>query len=162
MRTLQVAGIIFTIAGGVYLFMKISQSGIDKIKRHEALRLEPYQDEGGKWTIGYGHLLRSGEWYDRITEEKAEELLRQDLATAENAVKQLVKVPISQNQHDALVSFVFNIGVTAFSKSTLLRKLNAGDAAGAANEFSRWKYVQGQVSTILIARRKREQLLFLA
>lgn len=162
MKPLQVAGLLFTVAAGIYLFMKISQSGIDKIKRHEALRLEPYQDEAGKWTIGYGHLLLPGEWFDRIDEAKAEELLRQDLAIAEQAIKKLVKVTLNQNQYDALVSFVFNVGVGNFSRSTLLKKINLGDYAGAVAEFPRWKYAGGKESNILITRRKREQQLFMA
>lgn len=162
MTRAQLVGVIFLLTAGVYLFMKISQTGLDKIKRHEGLRLYPYKDEAGHWTIGYGHKLLPGEWYDKINEQQAEDLLRQDLAIAESAVNDLVKVPLSQNQYDALVSFVYNVGVNAFRESTLLRKLNAGDYTGAAAEFPRWKYAGGKVSSILVRRRAREQDLFVA
>lgn len=142
--------------------MKITQSGINKIKREEALRLKPYKDSDGNWTIGYGHKLLPGEWYEQITEQKAEDLLRHDLYIAESAVNSLVKVPLTSNQYDALISFVFNIGVGNFSGSTLLKKLNAGDYAGAAREFPRWKHSGGEVDPILVARRAREQALFVA
>lgn len=146
--------------------MRISEAGIEKIKRHEALRLVPYKDEAGKWTIGYGHLLKPGEWWDRITEAQAEDLLRQDLAEAEAAVNQAVKVPINSNQYDALVSFVFNVGVTAFRNSTLLKRLNDSDYVAAAAEMLRWNKitVDGRkvVSAGLSMRRSRERELFLA
>lgn len=161
MNRYQWAGLLFTISAGIYFMMKISQAGINKIKRDEALRLAPYKDEGGKWSIGYGHLLLPGEWYDRIDEPKAEQLLRQDLAIAEKAVNNLVKVPLTQSQYDALVSFVYNVGSGNFKGSRLLTKLNLGDYAGAAQEFPNWKYVGDQESDILIARRAREQQLFL-
>ena len=157
---LSVAG-LFLLGGGAFMFYRTSQSGIDKIKEHEALRLEPYRDVAGILTIGYGHVLINGEYWESITEEFAEELLRQDLAIAESAVSDYVEVGITQNQYDALVSFTFNVGVNAFHDSTLLRKLNAGDPS-TANEFERWKYAGGQVVAGLLARRKREKALFLA
>lgn len=161
----QWAGVLFLLGAGAFLYMRISETGIDRLKRHEALRLEPYRDQAGHWTIGYGHKLKPGEWWDRITEQHAEDLLRADLAEAEQAIADLVTVPLTQGQYDALASFVFNVGVSAFRNSTLLRKLNAGDYAGAAAEFPRWKYVtQGGekvVSDGLLSRREREQQLFL-
>ncbi len=145
---------------------KISNSGINKIKKHEALMLKPYKDDADKWTIGYGHLLKNGEWWDNITEAFAEDLLRQDLAIAENAVNKYVLVPVSQNQYDALVSFVYNVGAGAFKNSTLLKKLNSGDIAGASSEFLHWNKITlngvKKVSPGLIARREREQRLFIA
>jgi lysozyme len=159
---LLVLALVLVGVGGVYLFMKTSKRGVSEIKRYEALRLRPYKDAGGKWTIGYGHLLKRGEWWDEISEEKAEDLLRGDLAIAESAVEKLVTVSLTRTQRDSLISFVFNVGVDAFAKSTMLRKLNSGDYAGAANEFSRWRYVQGQVNDVLVARRAREQALFVA
>lgn len=165
MNRFVIAGLLLVIGVGVMLFMRISKTGIDRLKQHEALRLEPYRDQAGHWTIGYGHKLKPDEWWDRITEQKAEDLLRADLAEAEQAIADLVDVPLTQGQYDALVSFVFNVGVSAFRDSTLLRKLNTGDHAGAAAEFPRWKYVtQGGekvVSEGLLSRREREQQLFL-
>lgn len=146
--------------------IRISRRGLDQIKSHESLRLKPYQDIAGKWTIGWGHLIKPEESYlldaAGITADQATTLLRADLAIAERAVNDLVTVPIAGNQYDALVSFVFNVGVTAFANSTLLRKLNAGDVDGAANEFPRWIYAGGKESAGLLARRAQEQSLFLA
>jgi lysozyme len=144
--------------------IRISRSGLEKIQQHEALRLTAYKDVAGKWTIGWGHLIQPHESHligATITHEQATELLRQDLARMEKAVNELVKVPITGNQYDALVSFVFNVGVNNFRKSTLLRKLNAGDYQGAALEFPRWKFAGGQVQAGLLARRAAEQSLFM-
>lgn len=162
MRRSQIIGLVLIVIGigaGIMIYT-ITRSGIDKIKRHEALRLEPYKDAADKWTIGYGHLLLPGEWWNKITEPQAEDLLRKDLAIAESNINTVVKVPLNKNQYDALVSFVFNIGINAFTKSTLLRKLNAGDYVGATNEFKRWKYAGGKINTGLITRRQREETLF--
>lgn len=160
MARILIGGLVALIIGG-YMLIRISESGIDKIKRHEDLRLKPYKDVAGYWTIGYGHKLLPGEWYDEISEAKAEELLRQDLQTAEDAVVRYVNVGMTQGQYDALVSFVYNVGVDAFRESTLLRKLNAGDYEGAAYEFPRWKYAGGEVVAGLVNRRNAEQDLFL-
>jgi len=159
---LSLLALIF-IGGAGFYFMEISQAGINKIKRHEALRLRAYQDEGGKWTIGYGHLIVPGDGLNKnslITAAVAEQLLKRDLAAAESAVNSYVKVTISSNQYDALVSFVYNVGAGAFLKSTLLRKLNAGDYAGAAAQFPRWQFTGGKRSAGLLARRNRERALF--
>ena len=142
------------------MFYRTSQHGIEKIKEHEALRLKPYKDVAGILTIGYGHVLINGEWWDEITPAFAEELLKNDLSIAERAVSELVTVGITQNQYDALVSFVFNVGVNAFKDSTLLRKINAGDES-AKDEFYRWKYAGGEVIAGLVNRRERERELFL-
>jgi len=160
--------IIAIIAAGVLTMasIRISRAGINKIKEHEALRLEPYRDAVGKWTIGYGHLIKPDEQHlvtgGKITEAKAEALLRDDLENAEAAINRLVKVPITGNQYDALVSFVFNVGEGAFADSTMLRKLNAGDYDGAAAEFPRWTKAGGMQLPGLVARRAKEQTLFLA
>jgi len=150
---------------GTMAIIGISRSGLDKIKAHEALRLRPYKDQAGKWTIGYGHLILPHETNlltGQITESQALELLKNDLAIAEKAVNNMVTVSITGNQYDALVSLVFNIGIGAFAKSTLLKVLNEKNYTQAAREFLRWKYVGKKVSTGLFARRKREQRLFLA
>ena len=141
--------------------MKISQQGLDLIKHFEGLRLQPYYCSGGVLTIGYGHTksVRKGM---SITEHEAEQLLKQDLAWAEDAVSQHVQVPIKQNQFDALVSFVFNLGEGAFQRSTLLRKLNAADYKGAANEFKKWVHAGGKRLTGLVRRREAERELFLS
>lgn len=141
-----------------------SQAGIDLITSFEGCRLTAYQDSVGVWTIGYGHT--SGVYQGMtITEEEAIAFLRQDLKTAENtenAVNSNVTYGINQNQFDALVSFTFNVGTGNFTSSTLLKKLNAGDVNGAANEFDRWIYAGGQVLEGLVRRRAAEKQMFLS
>lgn len=133
----------------------------DVVREFEGLRLEAYLDTGGVWTIGYGH---TGEEVKRgltIDLAQAETWLTEDLREAEGYVSKLVKVGLTQNQFDALVSFVYNIGGTAFGYSTLLRKLNAGDYEGAANQLLRWNKDNGKVIGGLTNRRKKERELFL-
>lgn len=127
---------------------RTSAGGIERIKMHEGFRADVYLDQAGKPTIGYGHLIRAGESFPAaITEARARELLAADLGSAEAAVNALVTVRITQAQFDALVSFVFNVGTEAFRTSTLRRLLNAGDYAGAADQFKRWNKVRigGQI-----------------
>lgn len=154
-------------AGSVGKKMKTSQAGLNAIKQREGVRLKTYLDTAGLPTIGVGHLLGAFESYPNgITEEKANSLLIEDLATAENAVNANVKVPVSQNQFDSLVSFVFNIGGGAFRSSTALRLLNAGDYRGAALAMSSWnKITQGGAKVAdagLTNRRNSEISQFLA
>lgn len=111
---------------------------IDLVIEFEGLRLQKYEDVAGKWTIGYGHLIKPGEDFDVISIEFARELLDNDLKEARRCVRQNVKVPLSVNQNSALVSLVYNIGCGAFSTSTLLRELNAGNYRIAADNFLRW------------------------
>lgn len=141
--------------------MKISNNGIDLIKQFEGCRLTAYQDSVGVWTIGYGHTkgVKNG---DSITQAQADAFLRDDVQVAESDVTRLVKVTLSQNQFDALVSFTYNLGVRSLSTSTLLRKLNAGDTKGAADEFLRWNKAGGKVLNGLTRRREAEQSLFLS
>jgi len=138
---------------------QLSDAGVDLIKGFEGLRLSAYQDSADVWTIGYGHTagVQPG---DRISTAEAERLLRQDTAWAQDAVRSLVKVPLSQNQFDALTSFTFNLGAEALEQSTLLRKLNAGDMAGAQAEFGRWVHADGEVLPGLVRRRAAEGELF--
>lgn len=144
--------------------MKISPAGISAIKRHEGLRLHAYQDSAGVWTIGHGHTgnVQPGQ---HISEAEAEQLLRDDLAQAEAAVNNGVRVPVTQEQYDAMVSLAFNIGGSAFGKSTLLQKLNEGDIHEAANEFLRWDKITvngaKEVLPGLTSRRRAERAMFL-
>ena len=146
--------------------VKTSQAGIDFIKRHEGLRLTVYKDQAGLATIGYGHLNVPGASYSQITPIQAEEILRRDLARGEAVIVQSVKVPLSVNEFDALSSFIFNVGAGAFQSSTMLRKLNAGDKAGAADEFTRWVFITDPatgekiVSNGLMKRRTAEKAVF--
>lgn len=135
---------------------------IDSIKRWEGLRLEAYMPTPNDVpTIGYGH-THSAYMGMVITEREAEELLRLDLKWSREAVNEYVEVPLSQEQYDALVSFVFNVGGTAFRRSTMLRKLNASDYVGAANEFPRWNKQKGKVLRGLTNRRLYEKAKFLS
>jgi lysozyme len=144
--------------------MKTSDEGRERIAAHEGLRLVAYPDPGtggDPWTIGVGHTggVRPG---DRITREQAMRYLAEDLATAEAAITAAVRVPLTQNRFDALVSLVFNIGAGAFRSSTLLRLLNMGDYAGAAAQFLRWNKAGGREMPGLTRRRADERDLFLS
>lgn len=131
------------------------------IKDHEGLRLTAYKDGGGVWTIGYGHTGADVREGLTIPLSEAERLLTLDLRVAEGHVNKLVQVNLNQNQFDALVSFVYNLGGDAFRSSTLLKLLNAGDYEGAANQFQRWNKDNGKVVPGLTNRRGKERELFL-
>lgn len=134
---------------------------VDMIKEHEGLRLEAYlPTPNDVWTIGYGHTSTAKKDMV-ISEEQAETLLRQDIAWVEDAINKNVVVSLTQNQYDALASLVYNIGAGAFAKSTLLRMLNMGDYAGAAEQFGRWNKQKGKVLNGLTRRREEERKLFL-
>lgn len=139
---------------------KISADGIQFIKDREGLRLKSYDDGGGVWTIGYGHTkgVKKGQI---INTAQAEKFLRDDLVEFEGSVDALVKVELTQNQFDALVSFAFNVGVAAFRKSTLLKVLNQGHYGRVPNELSKWVKDNGKVIQGLVKRRALEAALFM-
>ncbi len=139
--------------------MHISQNGIDLIKSFEGLRLSAYKCPADVWTIGYGTTagVKEGQI---ITKERAEELLRDDVKRFEDQVLRLVKVPLTQGQLDALVSFTYNLGAANLGNSTLLRLLNAGDYKGAAAQFDRWTKAGGKELPGLVKRRAAERALF--
>ncbi|CDG18253.1 lysozyme [Xenorhabdus doucetiae] len=144
--------------------MEISESGINKLKSYEGLRLKAYPDPAtgaAPWTIGYGHTkgVKPGQV---ITAQQAEAFLHQDLISIYGAIERLVKVPLTQGQFDALCSFIFNLGIGNFTHSTLLKKLNAGDYQGAAGEFLKWDRADGSELTDLRIRRESEQKMFLS
>lgn len=141
--------------------MKISKNGIDLIKEFEGLELKSYVDSVGVLTIGYGSTGSHVYPNQKITEKQAEELLLNDISRFEKGVNDFVKVPLNQNQFDALVSFSFNLGLGNLRSSTLLKKLNNKDYLGAANEFPRWNRAGGKVLNGLTRRRLREKELFL-
>lgn len=148
--------------------VELSTAGLDKLKHEEGFSPVPYPDAQG-FSIGYGHFILPHEkdTLKRITEDQGRELLRRDTLIASNAVKRLVKVPLTQNQFDALVSFVYNVGEGAFSKSTLLRQLNAKNYAAAANQFPIWNKMTTPAGTKVVVaaldkRRANEQLLFMS
>lgn len=144
--------------------MNISEAGLELIKDHEGCVLTAYPDPGtggDPWTIGYGS-TRGVQQGMMISREEADARLREDVHSAEQCVNRSTDVILTQNQFDALVSFVFNVGCKAFQGSTLLRKLNAGDVDGAANEFQRWNKGGGKVLPGLVVRRKSEEETFRA
>lgn len=145
--------------------MQTSEKGIALIKQFEGCKLTAYQDSVGVWTIGYGWTqpvegkpIRAGM---TIKQETAERLLKTGLVSYESDLSRLVKVGLTQGQFDALVSFTYNLGARSLSTSTLLRKINAGDYAGAADEFLRWNKAGGKVLNGLTRRREAERALFL-
>ena len=147
--------------------MKISEKGLSMIERFEGCLLKASNKLDGVWTIGYG---QTGSYYGKrvrrgmtTTKALAHAWLRDhSIKTYEDAVTQAVKVPLNQNQFDALVSFAYNVGVGALKQSTALRKLNAGDYAGAADALTMWTKCNGKVLAGLVRRRKEERALFLA
>jgi GH24 family phage-related lysozyme (muramidase) len=170
---------LLLLAGFVLLNPKARQaamSAFEKIKGliagEEGLRLTAYQDPVGKWTIGYGHLIKPGEPYypygpvQTITQAQADALFDADTAAAQACVRSAVKVPISNDQFASLVSFVFNTGCGALQSSTLLKLINARQFAQAAAEFDKWVFAtnaSGQKVKLpgLIARREREKQSFI-
>jgi lysozyme len=144
--------------------MQLSFKGLAHIKGWEGFKSSVYLDSAGKPTIGYGHLFKPYESFTTITEAQASQMLAQDVSAAENGVNRLVKVKLTQSQFDALVSFVFNVGVGAFSRSTMLKRLNAGNYQSAQQAFTDWVYVtkggQKVVENGLVNRRLADARLF--
>jgi lysozyme len=139
--------------------MRISQEGVNLIKHFEGCRLEAYKCPAGVWTIGYGHTKGVKEG-DAIEQEAAEAFLIEDLEAFEQAVARLVKVPITQQQFDALVSFTFNLGAGNLERSTLLEKLNGYQYIEVPEQMMRWVRAGGQVLDGLVRRRAAEAALF--
>ncbi|MBC8946945.1 lysozyme [Xenorhabdus indica] len=144
--------------------MEISTKGLECIKQYEGLKLKAYPDPatgGIPWTIGYGHTkdVKPGQV---ITEQQAEAFLLDDLKLIYLTFESAVKVSLTQGQFDALCSFIFNCGAGNFARSTLLKKLNAGDYQGAADEFQRWNKAAGKVMNGLTKRRASERQMFLS
>lgn len=131
------------------------------IKEFEGFRAKPYTDSGGVWTIGYGTTKGVNKDTPVVTEAQADALLARDIASTEMAINRGVKVPLSDNQRAALISFVYNIGSGAFARSTLLRMLNNGHYEQAAWQILRWDKVKGKVVSGLVARRLKEKELFM-
>lgn len=146
--------------------MRISEKGLAMIEKFEGCLLKASNKLDGVWTIGYG---QTGRYYGKrvrrgMTTTKAEAhawLRDHSIKTYEDAVTQAVKVPLNQNQFDALVSFTYNVGVGALKQSTTLRRLNAGDYTGAADALTMWTKCNGKVLAGLVRRRKEERALFL-
>ena len=134
--------------------------GKELIKKWEGCKLVAYLCPAGIPTIGYGH-TKDVKLGDLCTQEQAEEWLREDMQEAEVGIKRCLTIPISRNQMEALVSFVFNLGIGNLRQSTLLKYLNQGEYEQAANQFVRWNKSKGQVLEGLTNRRLDEKQLFL-
>ncbi|KQN53195.1 lysozyme [Erwinia sp. Leaf53] len=145
--------------------MQISSNGVIRLKGEEGEELTGYLDSRGIPTVGVGHTGKvDGKPVVlgmRISQVKSTELLLQDIQWVEKAINGSVKVPLTQNQYDALCSLVFNIGGPAFAGSTVLRLLNGKNYTGAADAFLMWKKA-GKDPDILLSRRRRERALFLS
>lgn len=140
--------------------LKVSSTGIGLILLFETWQHKAYDDGFGYVTIGVGHRRSKPQPNSTITSAQVWRLFVQDIKDVEAVIDEVVKVPLNSNEFDALVSFVFNVGSTAFRNSTLLKKLNANDRTGAAKQFERWCMVKGRVSNGLLKRRKFERQLF--
>jgi lysozyme len=141
--------------------MQLSASGLELLKRSEGFRSHTYNDVNGFPTIGYGHRLLDHESFpDGISEAQATAMLAADVRSAEQAVARLVKVPLTQGQFDALVDFCFNLGTGRLASSTLLKVLNRGRYADAAEQLLRWDIAGGQENAGLKARREAEYALW--
>lgn len=145
--------------------MNINKAGIELIKSFEGCVLHAYKDSVDVLTIGYGHTSMAGAPKVvagmTITQAQAESILKNDLGKYEDGVESLVRVALNENQFSALTSFCFNLGVGSLKTSTLLKKLNAKDYKGAADEFLRWNKAGGKVLAGLTRRRQAERELFL-
>ena len=139
--------------------MKTSEKGIELIKKFEGCKLTAYKCPAGIWTIGYGH-TRNVHKGEVITQQQADELLKQDLLVYEAGIN-VMKLNINQNQYDSLVSFAFNLGLGALQKSTLLKriKVNPNDTK-IKDEFLRWSYAGGKQLKGLLLRRQAEANLY--
>jgi lysozyme len=139
----------------------VNKETIDLIKRFEGCVLHVYKDAAGLPTIGIGHLLTTGQAYNVITMEQAEELLQKDLNKAIRGVLRYISVPLTDNEFGALVSFAFNCGNGALQRSTLRMKINRGDK-DVESSFLRWNKAGGRILKGLTRRRQAEADLFVA
>ena len=144
--------------------MRISAEGLALIKKFEGCPQKDgivyaYQDSVGVWTIGFGHTKEVNEG-DTCTREEAEDMLATELEEYEGYINDLVDVPLLQNQFDALVAWVYNLGPTNLRESTLLRVLNEENYAQVPSEIKRWNRAGGNVLEGLVRRREAEALLF--
>jgi len=143
--------------------LKISKEGLSLIRRFEGFSPMPYVCPAGVLTIGYGHVVQDKDVIGRgarITEAEAEQLLLRDLKKVASAIDEFVAVPLSQGQFDALSSFIYNVGIGAFARSTLLKHVNKGQWGKALAEFPRWNKARNKVLPGLVRRRAAEMELF--
>ena len=145
--------------------MKISNKGLQLIRKYEGCKTTPYRCPAGLYTVGYGHVIGNGlqlpdEWNRTFSLGEIDELLRTDLARFERGVLRYCTVYITQSQFDSLVSFSFNLGLGVLQRSTLRQKLNRGDYDGVSKEFLRYTRAGGKVLKGLVRRRQAEYNLF--
>ncbi|MEK6733682.1 MAG: lysozyme [Pseudomonadota bacterium] len=139
--------------------MKASIQAYQLIKNFEGLKLRSYSCPGGYKTIGYGHLVRNNN-LDEINETQAEKLLTQDICEAEKSVLRNIQVKLNQNQFDALVSFVFNLGGATLQRSSLKQKINRHEDENICKEWMRFVYSGGIKLQGLVRRRQEELEMF--
>jgi lysozyme len=139
---------------------QIGKAGLDLVKSFEGLKLRAYLCPANVWTIGFGSTGPHVTPGKVITEAQADGLLQDDLDRFEQAVTRLVTVPLTQNQYDALVSFAFNVGISALQRSTLLKRVNAKLFDQARAEFGKWNRAGGRPLAGLTRRRAAEAALF--
>jgi lysozyme len=141
--------------------MRLSSSGLALLREFEGYCSTAYRDPAGLLTLGYGHRVRSGEFFPNgVTPDRAEELLAADVTSAEEAIDRHVTVPLSQNQFDALVDFVYNLGEGRLAGSTLLRQLNRRNYGVAGQQILRWDRCGSAISAGLHRRREAEFALW--
>ena len=140
----------------------VSETCVKLIQRFEGCRLEAYQDSVSVWTVGWGSTGPDICQGTRFTQEQADKRLRTHLELVEGCLTRNVKVPLTQNQADALGSFIYNLGCGNFMASTLLKKLNAGDYEAVPDQIKRWNRAGTQVLAGLVTRRAAEAELFAA
>lgn len=139
----------------------ITQKGLDLIKKFEGFSPTVYLCPAGYKTIGYGHVVKDNEDFSTgITETESQQLLRQGVEIAEQAVLRLINVPLTDNQFDALVSFTYNVGAAALQRSTLRSKVNRQEHEEAIPEFLKWIYANGKKLNGLLNRRQAEAFLY--
>ena len=139
--------------------MQLSKTGIELLKHFEGCELKAYQDSVGVWTIGYGHTKGIYEGLE-ITQSEAEKMLQDELPEYEGYITDKVVPMLQQHEYDALVCWVYNLGPTNLSSSTLLKRLNAGEFNDVPFQMKRWDKAGGQPLLGLTRRRNAEALLF--
>lgn len=135
----SVLAIVFTIDSE----LTVSENGLRHIANEEGCRLKPYQCSANVWTVGLGH-TQGVTQNTKLTEQQVAEYFVKDIAAAERVVNKHLSQTPTQGEYDMMVSFVYNLGAGNFTRSTLLKKFNQGDRAGACNEYPRWVFVNGK------------------
>ena len=151
--------LVVIVLGLGWLQMRTSEAGVNLIKSFEGCRTVAYQDAVGVWTIGYGHTIDVKEGMT-ITQHQCDVMLEVDIETYENYVNEQVTVSLTQNQFDALVSWVYNLGPTNLRNSTMLKVLNAGKYDEVPYQMKRWIHADGKILKGLVIRREAEAELF--